>query len=158
MVVIKAMLPHYETMTIGRYPGPMARHDESTERRSGFFTDADFAPDDSWPDAPEPSWAAESADDGYNGFDGHRDPMTDTSTIPAFDLGPQTESVIVDLTSPLPTVSVDPEPVADPQTDSVPRAMQHRPRRTSRSPSRSRSRTGTSRRSRRATAPTAPSP
>ena len=37
----------------------MARHDESTERRNGLYTDAELAADEAWPEAPEPSWLAE---------------------------------------------------------------------------------------------------
>ena len=69
----------------------MARHDESTERRNGLFTDPDFGRDESWPDAPEPSWLSEGDED--------------TQSIPAYDLGSHTESVVVDLTGPEPTMS-----------------------------------------------------
>ncbi|MGH8893158.1 MAG: AAA family ATPase [Actinomycetes bacterium] len=83
----------------------MARHDEATERRNSLFTDSDFGPDDSWPDAPEPAWLADGEareyDDLSNG-------LSDTEGIPTFDLGPSTESVVVDLTAPTPSVTVSP--------------------------------------------------
>jgi MinD-like ATPase involved in chromosome partitioning or flagellar assembly len=74
----------------------MARYDDSTERASGLFADSEFAPDDSWPDAPEPSWLTETPE---HGVDPGPDPLSDTSSIPAFDLGSHTESVVVDLTA-----------------------------------------------------------
>ncbi len=57
---------------------------------------------DGWHDAPEPSWLADEDD-----------PST-TGNIPAYDLGPGTESVVVDLTGPWPTVSDPDETELDP--------------------------------------------
>ncbi|HEX6936640.1 MAG TPA: hypothetical protein VF227_08985, partial [Actinomycetes bacterium] len=94
----------------------MARHDETTERRHGLFTDPDLGGDESWPDAPEPSWLSDSSDDGHDD-DAIEDPWAQTQTIPAFDLGANTESVVVDLTGPMPAVHtsppVDPAPLDD---------------------------------------------
>lgn len=91
----------------------MARHDETTERRHGLFTDPDLGGDESWPDAPEPSWLSDSSDDDHD--DAIEDPWSQTQTIPAFDLGANTESVVVDLTGPMPAVHmpppVDPAPL-----------------------------------------------
>ena len=91
----------------------MARHDESTGRRNGLFTDADLGRDESWPDAPEPSWLSDGDDD--------------TQSIPAYDLGSGTESVVVDLTGPQPTMTTPPaealterypEPYSEPYSES----------------------------------------
>jgi len=99
----------------------MARHDESTERRNGLFDEADLNDEEDWPVAPAPSWLSdiddtygEPADPTYNEpadtADGEpaEDPFVDTQRIPSFDLGPHTESVVVDLTS-----------AASPRTDEV---------------------------------------
>ena len=101
----------------------MAGHEGSTERRDGLFTDEDVQSED-WGYYPEPSWLAgpepdagvpsgpgsESVDAGEHRFgDGvdalGEDPLRslepalpDTYGVPGFDLGPQTESVVVDLT------------------------------------------------------------
>lgn len=98
----------------------MARHDGSTERRNGLFNDADLHDEEAWPEAPAPSWRSdiddtdgeptgtvysepvdtaygEPADTSYG--EPAEDPFSDTQTIPTFDLGPHTESVVVDLTS-----------------------------------------------------------
>jgi len=94
----------------------MARHDESTERRNGMFNDADLGDDEDWPEAPAPSWLSdvddtygERADPAYN--EPAEDPFADTQTIPSFDLGPHTESVVVDLSS---AVSARSDEVVDP--------------------------------------------
>ena len=104
----------------------MARHDESTERRNGLFNDADLGDEEDWPEAPTPSWLSdiddtygEPADPAYG--EPAEDPFADTQTIPTFDLGPHTESVVVDLTSavsPRPDEAIDlvePSPAYDPQ-------------------------------------------
>jgi len=98
----------------------MARSDGPTERRNGQYPDAAYAEDESWPDSPEQSWLS-STSGPYGDTDGHAadgassEPLTDTYTVPSFDLGPQTESVVVDLTSAEPAIHRTPDPVA-PQT------------------------------------------
>ncbi|MCY7372395.1 MAG: MinD/ParA family protein [Spirochaetaceae bacterium] len=106
----------------------MARHDESTERHNGLFNDADLNDEEDWPEAPTPSWLSE-IDDSYSDSadpvpseaasrepvdipddEPAEDPFADTQTIPSFDLGPHTESVVVDLTS---AVSPRTDPVAE---------------------------------------------
>jgi len=74
----------------------MARHDESTGRRNGLFNDADLGDDEAWPEAPLPSWLAD-IDEPHD--EPHRDPFTENQAIPSYDLGPHTESVVVDLTA-----------------------------------------------------------
>jgi MinD-like ATPase involved in chromosome partitioning or flagellar assembly len=88
----------------------MARHDDTTERPDRLFAESDQGggwPDEAWPDAPEPSWMADPLGDG-GGSDSYTDrstdPMADTTTIPAFDLGSDTETVVVDLTGEQPVV------------------------------------------------------
>lgn len=82
----------------------MARHDESTERSNGLFDDADLADDEAWPEAPQPTWLSDSDDtygdtgDFTHGGSGE-EPFADTQGIPSYDLGPHTESVVVDLTA-----------------------------------------------------------
>jgi MinD-like ATPase involved in chromosome partitioning or flagellar assembly len=94
----------------------MARPEESTERYAGLFTDPDHGGDESWPDAPEPTWMSEPADEpddlGY-------DPLTDTSSVPTFDLGSHTESVVVDLTAPEPSMARHAAPEPRPATAEV---------------------------------------
>ena len=100
----------------------MARHDETTERPDRLFAEGDQGgwPDEAWPDAPEPSWMADPLGDGGGTdsfaavrtsdpeadpvLDPEVDPMDDTTTIPAFDLGSDTETVVVDLTGEQPVV------------------------------------------------------
>ena len=66
-------------------------------RNSLFSSDGDL---DGWHDAPEPSWLIEDpADDDVQPFD-------TTGHVPAYDLGPETESFVVDLTGPTATVSI----------------------------------------------------
>ena len=73
----------------------MARHDEWTERRDGLFTGADPEAD-RWDRVPEPSWLSEpTAEPAVQPLP---DPLADTHRVPSFDLGPETESVVVDLT------------------------------------------------------------
>lgn len=85
----------------------MARHEESTERRDGLFAGDDIqAPE--WHRDLEPSWLAD-------------DPLADTQQVPGYDLGPHTESVVVDLTTSAPTVSADPpEPEPEPEPELQP--------------------------------------
>jgi MinD-like ATPase involved in chromosome partitioning or flagellar assembly len=79
----------------------MSSHEESTERRNGVYDD-DRAADESWPEPPRPSWLTDAeethGDDSYG--EPPVDPFADTQNIPSYDLGPHTESVIVDLTAP----------------------------------------------------------
>jgi MinD-like ATPase involved in chromosome partitioning or flagellar assembly len=72
----------------------MSEHDSSAERRHGLFT-AEPNLDDSWHDAPEPSWLIDEVAE---------DDLDETGRVPAYDLGPSTESFVVDLTGPLPQV------------------------------------------------------
>jgi MinD-like ATPase involved in chromosome partitioning or flagellar assembly len=97
----------------------MARYDETTERAGSLFGDDSWRRDEAWPDAPdqagvddpteaadpfeppeppEPSWFS----DDYRYVD---DPLGDTASIPAYDLGVTTETVVVDLTGEHPVVS-----------------------------------------------------
>jgi MinD-like ATPase involved in chromosome partitioning or flagellar assembly len=78
----------------------MSGQEASSGRRRGLFDTGLEAELDSWPDAPEPSWLTD--DDA----DTHESP---TAQVPAYDLGPGTESVVVDLTGPMPTLSVPDE-------------------------------------------------
>ena len=74
-----------------------------TEGRHGFFAD-DTHLDDGWPDAPEPAWLTdEDTTDG----------LVPTSSIPAYDLGPSTETFVVDLTGPQPSINDTTPPPAD---------------------------------------------
>ena len=84
----------------------MSGQDASSERRQDFFThDPALAEDlDGWHDAPEPSWLAEEEAEGVNGATAH---------IPAYDLGPATESFVVDLTGPQAMVGAPVEPSVD---------------------------------------------
>jgi len=86
----------------------MSGHDSSPERRHGIFT-ADPSLDDSWPDAPEPSWLTDEVTE---------DDLDETGRIPAYDLGPSTESFVVDLTSTPPTLR---EPASPAAVDPLPR-------------------------------------
>ena len=90
----------------------MSGQDASPDRRHDFFTQDPALGDDldGWHDAPEPSWLSE-AEPG----DGD-DPLDTTSHIPAYDLGPSTESYVVDLTGPQAMVGAPLEtaPDADP--------------------------------------------
>ena len=94
----------------------MARYDETTERTGGLFGDDGWRRDEAWPDAPdqtdaddaagpadprEPSWfSGDPGDPDYAD-----DPLGDTGSIPAYDLGVTTETVVVDLTGQHPIVS-----------------------------------------------------
>ncbi|MBA2768350.1 MAG: MinD/ParA family protein [Sporichthyaceae bacterium] len=81
----------------------MARHGDSAERRKGLSTDADY-PADEWQPDVEPSWLGEPLGD----------PLT--RSVPSFDLGPHTESVVVDLsdTEPIQTGGAAyPSPVSE---------------------------------------------
>jgi MinD-like ATPase involved in chromosome partitioning or flagellar assembly len=72
----------------------MSEYDSSPERRHGIFT-ADPSLDNSWPEAPEPSWLVD---------DVAEEEVDQTGLIPAYDLGPSTESFVVDLTGDQPYV------------------------------------------------------
>ncbi|HEU4911653.1 MAG TPA: AAA family ATPase [Actinomycetes bacterium] len=91
----------------------MARHEESTEARDDVYGEAAHVPDESWPDAPQPTWLSDPAEESY-------DDLSDTGSIPTFDLGPHTDSVVVDLTTTSPAVSV--APAATPSSDVLPGA------------------------------------
>ncbi len=84
---------------------PMSGQEASSGHRHGLFDTGLEAELDSWHDAPEPAWLAADEDD-----------TSGSAHVPAFDLGPDTESVVVDLTGPLPGLSmpdeVDPAPAA----------------------------------------------
>ena len=82
----------------------MARYDETTGHGNGLYTDAVSAADDSWPDAPDPAWLSDDAGEDP----GDLDDMSDTQSIPTFDLGSGTESVVVDLTAPMPHATAPP--------------------------------------------------
>jgi len=112
----------------------MARHDETTERPDRLFAESDQGgdwSDEAWPDAPEPSWMADPLGDGggTDSFAAVRtsdpeldpgiDPMDDTTTIPAFDLGSDTETVVVDLTGEQPVVVRETAPVVVQETAPV---------------------------------------
>jgi MinD-like ATPase involved in chromosome partitioning or flagellar assembly len=90
----------------------MSGQDASPERRHGYFSqDSGLVDDlDSWPDAPEPSWLAEDPEDESAALDA-------TSSIPAYDLGPQTETFVVDLTGPQATVTGEPPEALDAATE-----------------------------------------
>jgi MinD-like ATPase involved in chromosome partitioning or flagellar assembly len=92
----------------------MARYDETTGHGNGLYTDAVSAADDSWPDAPDPAWLSDDAGEDP----GDLDDMSDTQSIPTFDLGSGTESVVVDLTAPMPHAT--PPPSAAPTEDVLP--------------------------------------
>jgi MinD-like ATPase involved in chromosome partitioning or flagellar assembly len=84
----------------------MSGQDASSDRRHDFFThdpalDEDL---DGWHDAPEPSWLSE--DEPGAGDEA-------TAHVPAYDLGPATESFVVDLTGPQAMVGAAPEPSED---------------------------------------------
>ncbi len=100
----------------------MARYDETTGHGNGLYSDAVTGADDSWPDAPDPAWLSDDARDDVGedpGDDpGDYDDLSSTQSIPTFDLGSGTESVVVDLTAPLPTVT--PPPLASPSEDALP--------------------------------------
>ena len=66
----------------------MSEYDSSPARRHGIFT-ADPSIDESWPEAPEPSWLID---------DVAEEEVDETGRTPAYDLGPSTESFVVDLT------------------------------------------------------------
>jgi hypothetical protein len=83
----------------------MSEHDSSSERRHGLFT-TEPSLDDSWHDAPEPSWLIDEVAE---------EDLDETGRVPAYDLGPSTESFVVDLTGPLPQVHETAHPeVVDP--------------------------------------------
>jgi MinD-like ATPase involved in chromosome partitioning or flagellar assembly len=82
----------------------MSGQDPFPERRHGIFT-ADSDLDDSWHDAPEPSWLIDEVAD---------DELDETGHVPAYDLGPATESYVVDLTGDQPQVHEAPEEDYDP--------------------------------------------
>ena len=100
----------------------MARYDETTERAGGRFGDDSWRRDEAWPDAPdaldqtdlddagdpidpaEPSWFSDTSSDSAGSY-WAGDALTDTSSIPAYDLGVTTETVVVDLTGEHPVVS-----------------------------------------------------
>ena len=80
----------------------MSEYDSSPERRHGIFT-ADPSLDDSWPEAPEPSWLIDEVAE---------EEVDETGRIPAYDLGPSTESFVVDLTGAQPQVHETAYPAA----------------------------------------------
>jgi MinD-like ATPase involved in chromosome partitioning or flagellar assembly len=84
----------------------MSGQDASSERRHDFFThDPAFDEDlDGWHDAPEPSWLADDELDAGNEATAH---------IPTYDLGPATESFVVDLTGPQAMVGASAEPTLE---------------------------------------------
>ena len=80
----------------------MSEYDSSPERRHGIFT-ADPSLDDSWPEAPEPSWLIDEVAE---------EEVDETGLTPAYDLGPSTESFVVDLTGAQPQVHETAYPAA----------------------------------------------
>ncbi len=84
----------------------MSGQEAPSGHRRGLFDTGLEAELDSWPDAPEPSWLTDDDAD-----------ESSTSQIPAYDMGPGTESVVVDLTGPMPTLSVPDEPDEAPAHD-----------------------------------------
>ena len=92
----------------------MSGQDASSDRRHHFFTHDSALDDDldGWHDAPEPSWLSE--DEPGDGDDS----LDTTSNIPAYDLGPSTESFVVDLTGPQAMVGAPLEPAPGPDVDS----------------------------------------
>src|SRR6478672_2204687 len=84
----------------------MSGQEASSGHRRGLFDTGLEAELDNWPDAPEPSWLTDADE-------------SSTSQIPAYDLGPGTESVVVDLTGPMPTLSVPDELDEAPSHDLV---------------------------------------
>ncbi len=90
----------------------MSGQEASSGHRRGLFDTGLEADLDGWHDAPEPSWLTEEEDD-----------PSSTSGIPAYDLGPGTESVVVDLTGPLPSLSVPDEVAAAPADDDAHTAL-----------------------------------
>lgn len=111
----------------------MARHDEAG-RRDGLFDEAGLSDDEGWPESPQPSWLSDprdaydeppadpftdpSADQGTDPFtdtssDTSSDTFADTMTVPSYDLGQDTESVVVDLTGPAPA-GLPAHPLDDP--------------------------------------------
>src|SRR6476469_7983107 len=92
----------------------MSGQEASSGHRRGLFDTGLEAELDSWPDAPEPSWLTDADAD-----------ESPTSQIPAYDLGPGTESVVVDLTGPMPTLSVPDEPDELDELDELDEAPSH---------------------------------
>lgn len=80
----------------------MARYDETTERSGGLFGDDPYR-DQAWPEAPDYSDPPEPPEPSW--FGDEDDPLADTTSIPAYDLGVTTETVVVDLTGEQPSVS-----------------------------------------------------
>ncbi len=104
----------------------MSGQEASSGHHRGLFGTGLEADLDSWHDAPEPTWLADDGDepDGEDSFEPGPGSLPST-TVPAYDLGPDTESVVVDLTGPLPTVSdvaVGPAPLEDPLFPPAPTA------------------------------------
>ena len=93
----------------------MSGQEASSGRRRSLFDPAVDDELDNWHDAPEPSWMdGDTADDRDADYD-------TTGHVPAYDLGPATETFVVDLTGPVPTIDVpvheepaDSEPVPEP--------------------------------------------
>ncbi len=88
----------------------MARHEKPAEHHNGLFPDTDHKSDD-WPQVPEPSWLSNGSKDEPDDadlFDGSDGPggLVDTGWVPSYDLGPQTESVVVDLTQDEPSMTI----------------------------------------------------
>ncbi|HEX4698434.1 MAG TPA: MinD/ParA family protein [Actinomycetes bacterium] len=79
----------------------MSAQDPSPVRRDSLFG-SPFDDDlDGWHDAPEPSWLAQEEDPAA-GAEVAVD-EAGSSHVPSYDLGPQTESFVLDLTGPVPT-------------------------------------------------------
>jgi MinD-like ATPase involved in chromosome partitioning or flagellar assembly len=94
----------------------MSAQDPSPVRRDSLFG-SPFDDDlDGWHDAPEPSWLAQEEDPAA-GAEVAVDEGA-SSHVPAYDLGPQTESFVLDLTGPVPTYE-GAEPVHAPATEAA---------------------------------------
>jgi MinD-like ATPase involved in chromosome partitioning or flagellar assembly len=95
----------------------MSAQDPSPVRRDSLFG-SPFDDDlDGWHDAPEPSWLAQEEDPAAGA-----EIAVDEggpSHVPAYDLGPQTESFVLDLTGPVPTYE-GAEPVQAPTPEVAP--------------------------------------
>jgi len=87
----------------------MSAQDPSPVRRDSLFG-SQFDDDlDGWPDAPEPAWMAEEEDPSAGADE------TGTAQVPAYDLGPHTDSFVLDLTGPVPTLDEGDLPPAAPE-------------------------------------------
>jgi MinD-like ATPase involved in chromosome partitioning or flagellar assembly len=94
----------------------MSAQDPSPVRRDSLFG-SPFDDDlDGWHDAPEPSWLAQEEDPAAGAEVAVDEGL---SHVPAYDLGPQTESFVLDLTGPVPTYE-GAEPVHTPAAEVAP--------------------------------------